>query len=132
MKSVLTKFLGAAALGVSLFAMAAPASAGDAESCKTVRFADVGWTDIQVTTGATQVVLEALGYDAGRQDPLGSGDLCLAEEQGHRCVPRQLDAEHDRRRQALSSMTSRSRRSAPIWKARATALLFRNMWPMPA
>jgi glycine betaine/proline transport system substrate-binding protein len=27
-----------------------------------VRFADVGWTDIQVTTGATQVVLEALGY----------------------------------------------------------------------
>jgi len=27
-----------------------------------VRFADVGWTDIQVTTGATSVVLEALGY----------------------------------------------------------------------
>ena len=25
-------------------------------------FADVGWTDIQVTTGATSVVLEALGY----------------------------------------------------------------------
>jgi glycine betaine/proline transport system substrate-binding protein len=62
MKSVLTSFLGAAALGVSLFALAAPAFAGDAESCKTVRFADVGWTDIQVTTGATQVVLEALGY----------------------------------------------------------------------
>ena len=62
MKSVLTSFLGAAALGVSLFAIAAPAAAGDAESCKTVRFADVGWTDIQVTTGATQVVLEALGY----------------------------------------------------------------------
>ena len=62
MKSVLSRFLGAAALGVSLFAMATPASAGDPESCKTVRFADVGWTDIQVTTGATQVVLEALGY----------------------------------------------------------------------
>jgi glycine betaine/proline transport system substrate-binding protein len=28
-----------------------------------VRFADVGWTDIQVTTGATSVVLEALGYE---------------------------------------------------------------------
>jgi glycine betaine/proline transport system substrate-binding protein len=27
-----------------------------------VRFAEVGWTDIQVTTGATSVVLEALGY----------------------------------------------------------------------
>ena len=47
------------ALGACL---AAPAYAGDAESCKTVRFADVGWTDIQVTTGATSVVLEALGY----------------------------------------------------------------------
>ena len=62
MKSVISKFLGVAGLGVSLFAMATPAAAGDAESCKTVRFADVGWTDIQVTTGATQVVLEALGY----------------------------------------------------------------------
>jgi len=55
-------FAAAAAIGVSLAAMAAPALAGDPESCKTVRFADVGWTDIQVTTGATQVVLEALGY----------------------------------------------------------------------
>jgi glycine betaine/proline transport system substrate-binding protein len=27
-----------------------------------VRFADVGWTDIQVTTGVAQVLLEALGY----------------------------------------------------------------------
>jgi glycine betaine/proline transport system substrate-binding protein len=39
------------------------AFAGDAETCKPVRFADVGWTDIQVTTGVTQVVLEALGYE---------------------------------------------------------------------
>ncbi|MBC8036314.1 MAG: choline ABC transporter substrate-binding protein [Rhizobiales bacterium] len=56
------KFAGAIAVGVSFAAMAAPALAGDPESCKTVRFADVSWTDIQVTTGATQVVLEALGY----------------------------------------------------------------------
>jgi len=42
--------------------LAAPAMAGDAETCKAVRFADVGWTDIQVTTGLAQVVLEALGY----------------------------------------------------------------------
>jgi glycine betaine/proline transport system substrate-binding protein len=41
---------------------AGAAQAAEPESCKTVRFADVGWTDIQVTTGATQVVLEALGY----------------------------------------------------------------------
>ena len=38
------------------------AQAEDA-ACKRVRFADVGWTDIQVTTGATQVMLEALGYE---------------------------------------------------------------------
>ena len=62
MKSVISKFLGAATAGVSLFAVTTSALAGDAESCKAVRFADVGWTDIQVTTGATQVVLEALGY----------------------------------------------------------------------
>lgn len=40
----------------------APAFAGDAESCKNVRFADVGWTDGQVTNGSVQIVLEALGY----------------------------------------------------------------------
>ncbi len=43
-------------------AMAGSAFAAEPESCKAVRFADVGWTDIQVTTGATSVVLEALGY----------------------------------------------------------------------
>ena len=62
MKSTITKFAGTLAIAASLAALSAPARAGDAESCKAVRFADVGWTDIQVTTGATQVVLEALGY----------------------------------------------------------------------
>ena len=62
MTSIVTKFLGAAIAGVGLFAMATAGMAAEPESCKTVRFADVGWTDIQVTTGATQVVLEALGY----------------------------------------------------------------------
>ncbi|PRX35259.1 glycine betaine/proline transport system substrate-binding protein [Meinhardsimonia xiamenensis] len=33
------------------------------EQCGTVRFSDVGWTDITATTAATTVVLEALGYD---------------------------------------------------------------------
>jgi glycine betaine/proline transport system substrate-binding protein len=54
-----TTLAAVVALGACL---ATPAFAGDAESCKAVRFADVGWTDIQVTTGATSVVLEALGY----------------------------------------------------------------------
>jgi glycine betaine/proline transport system substrate-binding protein len=43
--------------------VATSAQAEDA-TCKKVRFADVGWTDIQVTTGTTQVILEALGYEA--------------------------------------------------------------------
>ncbi|MFN0192518.1 MAG: choline ABC transporter substrate-binding protein [Aestuariivirga sp.] len=55
-------FTGLLALGAGLAALMAPAAAAEPESCKTVRFADVGWTDIQVTTGATSVVLEALGY----------------------------------------------------------------------
>lgn len=50
----------AALLGAT--ALATPAFAGDAESCKAVRFADVGWTDIQVTTGVAVNILEALGY----------------------------------------------------------------------
>lgn len=59
MTSLKRTFAAVLALGACL---AAPAYAGDAESCKAVRFADVGWTDIQVTTGAASVVLEALGY----------------------------------------------------------------------
>jgi glycine betaine/proline transport system substrate-binding protein len=39
------------------------AQAADPESCQTVRFSDVGWTDITATTAATSVVLEGLGYE---------------------------------------------------------------------
>jgi glycine betaine/proline transport system substrate-binding protein len=39
------------------------AQAADPESCETVRFSDVGWTDITATTAATSVVLEGLGYE---------------------------------------------------------------------
>ncbi|SDO87941.1 glycine betaine/proline transport system substrate-binding protein [Halomonas shengliensis] len=51
--------LGAATLALS----AAPALAQEGESCATVRFAEVGWTDITATTALTTEVLEALGYD---------------------------------------------------------------------
>lgn len=34
----------------------------EAQSCRTVRFADVGWSDIAATTGLASVVLEGLGY----------------------------------------------------------------------
>ena len=32
-------------------------------SCRTVRFADVGWSDIAATTGLASMVLEGLGYE---------------------------------------------------------------------
>jgi glycine betaine/proline transport system substrate-binding protein len=39
------------------------AQAADPESCQTVRFSDVGWTDITSTTAATAEVLKGLGYE---------------------------------------------------------------------
>ncbi|MBX2838980.1 MAG: choline ABC transporter substrate-binding protein [Gammaproteobacteria bacterium] len=38
------------------------ASAADSASCETVRFSDVGWTDITATTATASVLLEGLGY----------------------------------------------------------------------
>jgi len=53
-------------LAVSLLAAtmlgAAAAQANDPEACRTVRFSDVGWTDITATTATAAVVLEGLGY----------------------------------------------------------------------
>ena len=33
------------------------------DACDTVRFSDVGWTDITATTATTSVILDALGYE---------------------------------------------------------------------
>ncbi len=38
------------------------AQAAEPESCKKVRFSDVGWTDITATTAIATVVLQGLGY----------------------------------------------------------------------
>jgi len=38
------------------------AFAGDPDSCKTVKFSDVGWTDITATTAITSEILKGLGY----------------------------------------------------------------------
>ena len=38
------------------------AVAADPVSCRTVRFSDVGWTDITSTTATASVILKALGY----------------------------------------------------------------------
>ena len=52
----------AAFAGAVLFATAGPALAGDPESCKSVRFSDVGWTDITATTSVAGEILKGLGY----------------------------------------------------------------------
>ncbi|WP_434775316.1 choline ABC transporter substrate-binding protein [Pseudomonas oryzihabitans] len=52
-----SRWLWSAALLAPLFVQAA-----EPASCAKVRFADVGWTDITVTTAVTSEVLHALGY----------------------------------------------------------------------
>ncbi|WP_134726038.1 choline ABC transporter substrate-binding protein [Paracoccus luteus] len=44
-------------------ALAGPATAAEPESCKAVRFSDVGWSDITATTALATTVLQALGYE---------------------------------------------------------------------
>ncbi len=41
---------------------ASAAAGGEAATCSTVKFADIGWTDITATTALSSVVLEGLGY----------------------------------------------------------------------
>ena len=50
-------------IGASLMLLAATAQAADPDSCREVRFSDVGWTDITATTALASVVLEGLGYE---------------------------------------------------------------------
>jgi glycine betaine/proline transport system substrate-binding protein len=47
---------------VAVTTLVAQLAWADDASCKTVRFADVGWSDIAATTGMASVVLEGLGY----------------------------------------------------------------------
>ncbi len=49
-------------LSVSMALSGVCAQAAEDASCRTVRFADVGWSDIAATTGMASVVLEGLGY----------------------------------------------------------------------
>jgi glycine betaine/proline transport system substrate-binding protein len=51
-----------AAVLATVAALTAQSALADDASCKTVRFADVGWSDIAATTGMASVVLEGLGY----------------------------------------------------------------------
>jgi glycine betaine/proline transport system substrate-binding protein len=51
----------AAAVGL-LLGLAGPARAADPASCRTVRFADIGWVDVSATTALTALILRDLGY----------------------------------------------------------------------
>ncbi|ARR47663.1 glycine/betaine ABC transporter substrate-binding protein [Vibrio campbellii] len=53
--STMTKIFSSIALG-------AVATGAYANQCETVRFADVGWTDITATTAVTSELLKGLGY----------------------------------------------------------------------
>ena len=64
MKHKFNRLLAGVAFGASLLAMDGGAQAGDADSCKAVRFADVGWTDIQVITGIASIMFDGLGYQS--------------------------------------------------------------------
>ncbi|ABN86005.1 glycine/betaine ABC transporter substrate-binding protein [Burkholderia pseudomallei MSHR338] len=62
-RSTMKRNLIAAACGLAIAAAPfASARAGDAPTCKAVRFADVGWTDIAATTGLASTMLAGLGY----------------------------------------------------------------------
>ena len=43
--------------------LATSAMAAEPDSCGTVRFSDVGWTDITATTAVATTILQALGYE---------------------------------------------------------------------
>src|SRR5450432_4837898 len=54
--------LASLAISASLSLCAGQALAGDPASCKTVKFSDVGWTDITATTAIANEILKGLGY----------------------------------------------------------------------
>ncbi|WP_108124764.1 choline ABC transporter substrate-binding protein [Saccharospirillum mangrovi] len=50
-------------MAAALVAGSVATVANAADQCSTVRFADVGWTDITATTALTSTVLERMGYE---------------------------------------------------------------------
>ncbi|MBC2886070.1 choline ABC transporter substrate-binding protein [Ochrobactrum sp. CM-21-5] len=61
MKSVST-CLFTFVLSTAAFAVPGTSFAAESESCSTVRFSDVGWTDITSTTAVATEILKGLGY----------------------------------------------------------------------
>ena len=63
MRALAYRCVGVAAAATLMGALGTDARAAEPRSCKTVRFSDVGWTDITATTATASVMLEALGYE---------------------------------------------------------------------
>jgi glycine betaine/proline transport system substrate-binding protein len=57
-----TRIAAAAGMLLGLAAASAPAVAGEAEACRTVRFSDISWVDVSATTALTSLILKDLGY----------------------------------------------------------------------
>jgi len=60
--SLVSKLLVAGACAAGAFGHGAYAQGTEDASCRTVRFVDIGWTDITSTTALASVVFEGLGY----------------------------------------------------------------------
>ncbi len=105
----MTRLLTATALAALL---AAPAFAQVSEECRSVRFADVGWTDITATTAAAGWCWRRSATSGPPSVLVGAGDLYLAREQGHRRLPRQLDADDGGRHRPLPRGRHRRDRGA--------------------
>jgi glycine betaine/proline transport system substrate-binding protein len=56
------RIIAAVALLLAALSPAAPAAA-EPESCRTVRFSDIGWTDVTATTGLASHLVRMLGYE---------------------------------------------------------------------
>jgi glycine betaine/proline transport system substrate-binding protein len=61
-----TRLIGTLLLIAFFLITSGPVTAAE-NNCRTVRFSDVGWTDITATTALTTVVLEGLGYKVDTQ-----------------------------------------------------------------
>ncbi len=63
MRNVMGSHSAALGLGALSLVLAGPALAAEEPAqCETIRFAEVGWTDITATTALAREVFEALGY----------------------------------------------------------------------
>jgi glycine betaine/proline transport system substrate-binding protein len=62
-----SKVIPSAAVTAVGMLIATTVFAAEPASCKAVRFADVGWTDITATTAVTSAILEGLGYSPKTQ-----------------------------------------------------------------